>query len=83
LEIVSGEKMGHNLYEIKKSLNKMDENTYNLSRRKPEPYKAGTIDEVIVRFDNAGCSPKPTPEMRLSTEKSDCKSDYNCCGRLP
>ena len=75
--------MERNLYEIKKSLSKMDENTYNLSRRKPEPYKAGTIDEIIVRFSNVGCSPKPTQKMRLSTEKSNCKADYNCCGHLP
>ena len=41
------------------------------------------IDEVVVRFSNDGYSPKPTQEMRLSTEKSNCKGDYGCCGRLP
>lgn len=74
--------MERNLYEIKKSLSRMDENTYSLSRKKSEPYIAGTIDEIIVRFSNTK-HPQPTQEMRLSTEKSNCKADYNCCGRLP
>jgi len=74
--------MERNLYEIKKSLSKMDENTYNLSRRKPEPYKAGTIDEIIVRFSNAGCSPKPTQKI-MSSSKQHCVGDYSCCGHVP
>jgi hypothetical protein len=41
------------------------------------------IDEVAVRFSNDGHFPKPTREMRLSTEKSNCKGDYGCCGQLP
>lgn len=50
--------------------------------RKPEPYSEEVIDEVIVRFSNDGYSPKPTQEMILSTDKSNCKSDYGCCGHL-
>jgi len=38
---------------------------------------------VVVRLSNDGCSPKPTPEMRLSTDKSNCKGDYGCCGHMP
>ena len=69
---IRGETMEHNLHKID-----------NLSMGKPEPYMAEAVDEVIVRFSNAGYSPKPTPEMRLSTEKSNCKGDYGCCGALP
>lgn len=64
----------------------MEENMHkidNQSMRKPEPYEAEVIDEVVVRFSNNGYSPKPTQEMRLSTEKSNCKGDYGCCGKLP
>ena len=45
--------------------------------------RAEVINEVVVRFSNNGCSPKPTQEMRLSTDKSNCKGDYGCCGQLP
>ena len=41
------------------------------------------IDEIVVRFSNSGFSPNPSAEMKLSTEKSNCKGDYGCCGRLP
>ena len=45
--------------------------------------RAEVVDEVVVRFSNDGYSPKPTREMRLSTDKSNCKGDYGCCGQLP
>jgi hypothetical protein len=51
--------------------------------RKPESNRAEVIEDVVVRLSNAGYSPKPTQKMRLSTEKSNCKGDYGCCGKLP
>jgi hypothetical protein len=50
----------------------------DLYKRKSE----GTNDEIIVRYSNTK-HPQPTQEMRLSAEKSNCKGDYGCCGRLP
>jgi hypothetical protein len=74
--------MEHNLYEIKKSLSRMDENTHNLSKEKPEPYKSETIDEVIIRFSNVGHFPKPTQRI-ISSSKQHCVGDYSCCGHVP
>lgn len=70
--------MQKRLFLCKKNRDETMENTM----RKPEPYSAEVIDEVIVRFSNDGYSPKPTQEMILSTDKSNCKSDYGCCGHL-
>jgi len=55
---------------------------HNLPMKEQESYRAEAIDEVVVRFSNDGYSPKPTQEMMFSTDKSNCKGDYGCCGHL-
>ena len=60
----------------------MDNKDYR-GTSKAETTGAELQDEFVVKYSNKGYSPKPSPEMKLSMAKSNCKGDYGCCGRLP